>query len=230
MPSDGASARSVSIVSRNCRSGTRARPGSVASSVRRTSASHGRRALVAAHALDLLDRLRADAARRHVDDAAQGDRVLRGEDEPEVGEDVLHLLPLVEADAAEDEVRDARAQEALFDEPALRVHAHEDGHPPPAAQARRALDDPRRLLELVHRLVEAHRLAARPAPRAASCPCAARCGRRGRRPRRGSPGSSGSSPRGGRRARPGSRARSRGCSGCRPRARSRSTGPRRPPR
>ena len=120
-----------------------------------------RRALVAAHALDLLDRLRADAARGHVDDTAQSDRVLRGEDEPEVREDVLHLLPLVEADASEDEVRDARAKEALFHEPALRVHAHEDGHPPPAAQARRARR-PRGLLELVHRLVDAHRLAAGP--------------------------------------------------------------------
>ena len=55
--------------------------------------------------IDLLQRLHdplADAASRHVDDAAQADVVVRIHDQLEVGERVLDLLALVEADAADD--------------------------------------------------------------------------------------------------------------------------------
>ena len=48
------------------------------------------------------DRLRADAAAGHVDDAREADDVERVVDEAQVREHVLHLAPLVEARAADE--------------------------------------------------------------------------------------------------------------------------------
>ena len=92
-------------------------------------ASSGGRSVVAVE-LDRLERLHhalADAARRHVDDAAQADVVVRVEDQPQVGERVLDFLALVEPDAADDLVGDAGPPQRVFDRARLGVGAVEDG-------------------------------------------------------------------------------------------------------
>ncbi len=187
------------------------------------------RAALAGDAVDLVERLRPDPARRHVDDAPERDAVPRVGHEPQVREHVPHLAPLVEADAAHHQVGEPQPQQALLDQPALRVHPEQHRHAPLRAQRRGAARDPGGLLELVRRPRAAAPARPRPSPPRASCPCAARCARRAPRPRPGCAGWSGSSAPGGRRAPPGSRPRSPGCSRCPPRARSRSTGPRRRP-
>ena len=64
---------------------------------------------------ELLDGLRADPPRRHVDDPQQRDPVRRIAGQADVAEGVLDLAPLVEADAAHELVRDAEAHERLFE-------------------------------------------------------------------------------------------------------------------
>ena len=56
----------------------------------------------------------ADPARRHVDDPAQADVVVRIDDQLEVRQRVLDFLPFVEADAADHLVRHALAHERVF--------------------------------------------------------------------------------------------------------------------
>ncbi len=69
----------------------------------------------------------ADAAGRGVDDAAEGDGVVRVLDELEVAEDVLDFGAVVEAEASDHVVLDLVAAERFFYEARLRVGAIEDG-------------------------------------------------------------------------------------------------------
>src|SRR5262249_34501920 len=72
-------------------------------------------------------RLRADAARRHIQNAKQGDIVLGMKDQPHVGQRVLDLGALVEAEAPQDAIADLLPPERLFERPRLRVRAVEHG-------------------------------------------------------------------------------------------------------
>ena len=82
--------------------------------------------------LQARDRGVADAAPRHVEGALQGHRVRRVLHRLQVGHDVAHLAPLVEARAAHDLVRDVVAPERVLEGARLRVGAVEDRHVAPA--------------------------------------------------------------------------------------------------
>ena len=117
----------------------------------------------ACRVLQLLDRARADAARREVDDAQEAGVVVRVLDQAQVRERVLDLGALEEAQAAVDLVRDVRVEERALHHPALRVAAVEQrdlvARRAVAVQRLRFLDEPLRLGEVGRRLVHAHRLA-----------------------------------------------------------------------
>ena len=70
----------------------------------------------------------ADPSLWHVDDPLQRHLVGRVDHGPQVGEHVLHLSPLVEADAPHHRVRDATPDHDLLEHPALGIGAVEDGH------------------------------------------------------------------------------------------------------
>ena len=94
----------------------------------------------------------ADAACRHVDHPPQADVVVRIDDQLQVGEGVLDLLALVEANAADDLVGDALAHQRVFDGARLGVGAVEDRHHRVEVGRPRLLDRARdevRLFELV---------------------------------------------------------------------------------
>ena len=74
-----------------------------------------------------LDRARADAAGRRVDDARQAQIIARRLDDAQVGQHVLDLRAVKKARAADNAVRDAVALEGIFELVALRVHAVEHG-------------------------------------------------------------------------------------------------------
>ena len=67
----------------------------------------------------------ADAARGHVDHAAEADVVVRVDDQLEIGERVLDLFALVEPHAADHPIRQAFAGQRVFDRARLGVHAVE---------------------------------------------------------------------------------------------------------
>ena len=71
---------------------------------------------------------RAQPAPRRVHDAPERHRVGRVHRQPQVGEQVLHLAPLVERDAADDLVGDAALAQLGLERPRLRVRAVEHGH------------------------------------------------------------------------------------------------------
>ena len=77
--------------------------------------------------LRLVDGGVADAALWLVDDAAQADRIGVVIDDAHVGDDVLDLLAVVEALAADDAVGDAGADQRILDGVGLGVHPVEDG-------------------------------------------------------------------------------------------------------
>ena len=74
-----------------------------------------------------LQRLLADAARRHVDDALEADAVVGVMDQAQVGQQVLDLAPFVEAYPAHQRVGHSRVDEGLFHGAGLRVGAVHDG-------------------------------------------------------------------------------------------------------
>ena len=86
-----------------------------------------RDAVLAGGAVDLLQRLVADAALRHVDDALEGEAVVGRDRDAEVGHGVADLLALVEARAADDAVGQADGQEAVLEGAHLVRGADEDG-------------------------------------------------------------------------------------------------------
>lgn len=115
---------------------------------------------------ELGHRRRAEAALRHIDDAHEADRVERVVDDAQVREDVLDLLAVVELEAADHRVRDARAHERLLDDARLGVRAVEDGDVTVGGVEDRALlhdgrRDELRLVAFVHRLVRGQLLARR---------------------------------------------------------------------
>ena len=73
------------------------------------------------------DRGVADAAARHVDDALEGEVVGRLGGDPEIGQRVADLRPLVEARAADDAVVQAERDEAVLEGAHLERGAHQDG-------------------------------------------------------------------------------------------------------
>ena len=70
----------------------------------------------------------ADAAARRVEDAPHADRVAGIVQHPQVGDDVANLFALVKAHSPNDFVRNAGADEHLFQRPRRVVSAIEDGH------------------------------------------------------------------------------------------------------
>ena len=113
--------------------------------------------------LQLLDRARADAARREVHHPQERGVVVRVLHQPQVGQRMLDLGALEEAQPAVDTVRDAGREQRVLEHARLRVRAVQDRHvgPHPALgdQAARLLDQPLRLLAVAVRLVDAYRLA-----------------------------------------------------------------------
>ena len=86
-----------------------------------------RNARVCGKLADLLDRRCADFARRLVDNSAQAHIVTRIDDDSQIAVDVLDLLAVKEALAADDAVWDACAGEVSLDGVGLRVHAVKHG-------------------------------------------------------------------------------------------------------
>ncbi len=78
--------------------------------------------------LDLLDGAFADAARGRVDDAQQGDRILRADDGLEIGQRVLHFGALIETESAQHHVIAPVAAQRFFDLARLEVGAIEHRH------------------------------------------------------------------------------------------------------
>ena len=113
--------------------------------------------------LQLLDRARADAARRKIHHAREGGVVVGIRGKPQVGERVLDLLALEEAQPPIDAIRDAGAKERVLEDARLRVRAVEESHAGErralAVQRFRFLDDEARLVVVVGRGVDAQRLA-----------------------------------------------------------------------
>ena len=119
----------------------------------------------------------AEAAPRNGDGAEKRLVIGRVGEQPQVGQEVLHLAPLVEADRADEAIRDARPTERLFQRPRLRIGPIEHRHVgiAPVARGAPALElagYPLRLVALVGRGEERHRLAAAP-PRGERLPDAA---------------------------------------------------------
>ena len=75
----------------------------------------------------MVERALSYAARGQVDYAVQTNIVVRIGDKAQVGDDVLHLLPLVELHPAHDLIRYAIAQAGFFQRPRLRVHSVHHG-------------------------------------------------------------------------------------------------------
>ena len=141
----------------------------------------------------------AEAAARHGDRAEERLVVARVGDQPEIGQQVLDLAPLVEADRADQAIRQAGAAECFLECPRLRIGPVEHRHVGVAPFAGRApplelAGHPFGLVPLVRRREQRHRLAA-PPPGRERLPDPAACSRRSRRwRRRAPPGWTGSSP------------------------------------
>ena len=96
----------------------------------------------------------ADAPLGHVDDAAGRHLVVGIGQDPDVGQHVLDLAPVVELGPAHHLVGDAGEDERVLERPALRVGAVEDGDVAPGQglggpQAQDLAGHPRRLVALV---------------------------------------------------------------------------------
>ena len=113
--------------------------------------------------LQLLERARADAARREVDDAQERAIVVGRREQAQIGERVLDLGALEEAHAAVDAVRDRRVEQRVLENARLCVGAVERGDlgsdDAVAGEALHDVDDERRLVEIGRRREHAHRLA-----------------------------------------------------------------------
>ena len=75
---------------------------------------------------ELVPRGLADPAHRGVHGAGEGDVVVGGEEEAQVGQEVLDLLPLVEAERADDPVADTGPDHRLLDQAGLVVRPVEN--------------------------------------------------------------------------------------------------------
>ena len=142
----------------------------------------------------------AEAAARHARRPGGTPRRRRVGDQPQVGEQVLHLAPLVEADRADEPIGDPRAAERLFQRPRLRVGAVEHRHvgvaadSPAGAAALQLAHHPLRLVALVGRGEQGHLLPAPPTGHQRLPHPARVLGDDARWRRRARPGWSGSSP------------------------------------
>jgi hypothetical protein len=87
----------------------------------------GRDPALARDPLQLGDTPIPDLAPGDVNDPAEGDRVAGIGDQAEVGEDILHLLALVEAETAHQSVGDPAAEEHVLEGAGLRIGSVEDG-------------------------------------------------------------------------------------------------------
>ena len=72
------------------------------------------------------DRLVTKAALGPIDDTLESEVVGRLDDQPEVGDRVADLGPLVEAEAADDLIAEANGDEALLELAGLELGADED--------------------------------------------------------------------------------------------------------
>ncbi len=132
-----------------------------------------RHALGARKRVQRLQRLRADAAARHVDDALEGQIVGRLMDEAEIGHRVADFLALVEARAADDAIGQAEGDEPFLELARLEAGAHQDRDLAQRfAVALQRLDlvaDPARLLDAVAQAPQHDALALAAPGSTASC-------------------------------------------------------------
>ncbi len=89
---------------------------------------HGRDAVLARDVQDFLDAGVADAALGRVDDALEGQIVVLGLDQPQIGVGVADFRSLEEARAADDDIGNGQHQKAFFKRPHLKRRANKDGH------------------------------------------------------------------------------------------------------
>ena len=110
--------------------------------------------------LQQLDRPRADAAGREVDDAQKTGVVVRVLDQPQITQRVLDLGTLEKAQAAVDLVRDAGVEQRAFQHPALRIAAVQQrdvaSRGAVAVQLLRLFDEPLRFGKVAGGLEHAH--------------------------------------------------------------------------
>ena len=113
--------------------------------------------------LQLLQRARADAARREVDHAQKGGVVARVVQQAQIGQRVLDLRPFEEAQTTIDAIGNRVVEQRGFDHPALRVAAVENGNfLARAAVAHQLFDlvhDPLRFGQITGQLHHPHRFA-----------------------------------------------------------------------
>ena len=86
-----------------------------------------RNAALARRRDQVFERRLAHTARRNIDDAREGEVVLGIDDQIQIGEDVLDLLPFVERHAADDLIGNLRRAESLLERTRQRGHPAEDG-------------------------------------------------------------------------------------------------------
>ncbi len=114
-----------------------------------------------------IERARADAAHRQVDDALERGVIVAIGDQSKIGERILDFGALEEAQAAVDAIRQARLDQRLLEHPRLRVGAVQDRAFAPQAAAGQPLLDAAEhevgLVALVVGAVQVHRFAARAA-------------------------------------------------------------------
>ena len=85
------------------------------------------RALGAGETVDLLDRLVAETALGHVNDALERQIVRRLRDQPQISQRIADFCALIEAKAADDSIGQADLNEAVLELARLELGAHEDG-------------------------------------------------------------------------------------------------------
>ena len=79
-----------------------------------------------------LDRGLADAALGHIDDPQQADGVCRVDQQPQIGQKIFDLTPVVEAQSSHNDVRDAPTHQRFLDRTGLGIGAIKHGHVTPA--------------------------------------------------------------------------------------------------
>src|SRR5688572_13446526 len=108
--------------------------------------------------LDLLDGALSDTAGRRVDDAEQRNRILRRYKQLQIGEDVLYLGPLVEAESSHDQIFSPVAPQRLLDLTGLKVGAVKHRDAPACIAGQHSLDrigDEKSLVFPIGRFVKA---------------------------------------------------------------------------
>ena len=100
-------------------------------------------------------RLRPDPARRHVHDPVERRRISRVPRQPQVGDQVAHLAPVIEPRVPDDPARNAPIIQRLLDGPRLRIRPvqHCRIRRPQRAVPHALLQPPHHVLRLIHLVI-----------------------------------------------------------------------------